>query len=234
MKENVTNIEKVNTLLNALNAAISEENPDTVIAQIKTELDTAISVLNDEERATTLADLAASLMPVYETCRVGMYALTSIVKDKKGNGYSKGEKYEIIDLYDLAKVKPEAFKNPQWIYYVEALNHAVKDYILAMQGITKKSQRLSEFKLSATAQILGISVKDTKTNKGMTAALQTVVDTILCDQTVTNIDAEALRLNYSAWGRAINGVVMPIETSFRKQITRILFRIINNEEFVGE
>lgn len=230
---NVT-LEKVNSLLVVLNATITDKKTDAEIAQRKAELDLAIGELNTEEKANTIADFSASETPVLDACRVGMYALTTAIKDKNGDGYTLGEKYEVIDLLDLSKTKPDAFKDAQWIYYAEALNHAVKDYIMAMQGITKKSKRLDDYKVSATAQILGITVKDMKTSKGMTAALQKVVDSIVDGQTATSTDAEALRLNYSKWGSAINGVSMPIEGSFRKQITRVLFRIVNNEEFIGE
>lgn len=231
--ENTTSIQKVNSLLEALNATIGE-GTEKEIAEAKFKLDEALKELNTEEKATTIADLAANEKPVYEACRVGMYALTTIVKDDKGENFTLGEKYQVMDLYDLAKVKPDAFATKEWIYYAEALNHAIKDYILAMQGIKKKSDRLNNFKLSATAQILGIDVKDMKTAEGMTAALQKVVNSIIEGQTVTSEDAEALRLNYTRWGTAINGVSMPIETSFRKQLTRVLFRMVNGEEYIGE
>jgi hypothetical protein len=103
-------------------------------------------------------------------------------------------------------------------------------------GIKTFTEKLSGFKLSATAKMLKISVTDMKTAKGTKAALQRVVDSILgAGYTVTCEDAEGFRYNYSQWGnKAINSVSLSMETSFRKQLTRIMVRIVSELEYIGE
>ena len=52
---------------------------------------------------------------------------------------------------------------------------------------------------------------------------------------VTAEDAEAFRYTYATWGsQGVLSVKFGVEATFRKILTRILVRIVNNLEYSGE
>jgi len=222
-------------LVQKFNDAVVDEDT-TAMMQIDKMLKDALKALNDEEKAAQLNIWAQSEKPVL-TCLLdgGTFALTSMKRDKDTGTIEISGKSAIVDLKDLFKVAPDAFAHKHWMAYAEAANVAIRDYIASVMKIKTFTEKLSGFKLSATAQMLGINAADMKTAKGTRAALQKVVDSIVAEYTVTAEDAEAFRFNYSTWGnKAINSVSLSMEVSFRKMLTRILVRIVNEMEYVGE
>lgn len=227
---------KFKELVVTFNNAVIEENVSLMV-QTEKALKEALKALNDEEKAAQVQAWAASTTPVV-TCLTegGVYALTSVKRDKDVGTIEISGKSAIVDLKDLFKVAPTAFAEKTWMAHTEAANIAIRDYIAKVMGIKTFTEKLSGFKLSATAKMLKISVTDMKTAKGTCSALQRVVDSILgTGYTVTSEDAEAFRYNYSQWGnKAINSVSLSMEATFRKQLTRIMVRIVNDMEYMGE
>lgn len=227
---------KFKQLVTEFNAAIIDENAALAVATEKLLRD-ALKALNDEEKAAQLNLWAGAEEPVL-ACLLdgGTFALTSIKRDKDIGTIEISGKSAIVDLKELFKVVPQAFANQLWAAYAEAANIAIRDYIANVMGIKTMTEKLSGFKLSATAKMLGIDAADMKSAKGTKAALQKVVDSILGEgYTVTAEDAEAFRFNYASWGnKAINSVGLSMEATFRKMLTRIMYRIVNDVEYIGE
>jgi len=222
-------------LLSSYNDALVAGNT-TLTNSIKATLDIAIKELNEEEKSAQLNGWAETEKPVL-SCLLdgGTFGLTGIKKDKDTEMLTLIGKSQIVDLKDLFKVKMEAFADRNWLAYSEAANIAIRDFIASVMGIRTMTEKLAGFKLSATAAMLGIGVKDMKTAKGCQAALQKVVNSIIEGYTVSAEDAEAFRYNYSQWGnKSITGVSLSMEASFRKMLTRILVKIVNDMEYVGE
>jgi hypothetical protein len=224
--ETRTNVEQ---LLEKLNAAIIDGVPAQIV-EARHAFDEGLTKLNDEERGAQMTAWMTEESPVLAALKAdGQYVLTCASKDKKADTFSLDVKTEIIDLakeFDGQAV----FADKQWFVYAEALNHAIKDYLLKIGKIVPKkvSERLENFKLSATAKALGIGVDKVKTTKGLTDALQRVVNAIIPGFEVQPEDSEMLRLNYSKWGKAPAAVSLSIESSFRKQLTRVLVAIVND------
>lgn len=227
---------KFKELVATFNNAVIEENISLMV-QTEKVLKEALKAVNDEEKAAQVQAWADSAKPIL-TCLTegGVYALTSIKRDKDVGTIEISGKSAIVDLKDLHKIAPTAFAEKTWMAYTEAANIAIRDYIAKVMGIKTFTEKLAGFKLNATAKMLKISAGDMKTAKGTKAALQRVVDSILgTGYTVTCEDAEAFRYNYSQWGnKAINSVSLSMEASFRKQLTRIMVRIVNDLEYMGE
>ena len=227
---------KFKELVTTFNTAVVEENTSLMVSTEAAIKDT-LKALNDEEKAAQLQNWAESEKPVH-TCLTegGTFALTSVKRDKDVGTLEISGKSAIVDLKELFKVAPNAFADKRWMAYTEAANIAIRDYIAKVMGIKTFTEKLAGFKLSATAKMLNISVGDMKTAKGTRTALQSVVDSIIGEgYTVTSEDAEAFRYNYSQWGnKAINSVSLSMEASFRKQLTRIMVRIVNELEYMGE
>ena len=238
MEAEATGTEKsiaVRTLVESHNDAVAAGNA-TLTATIKLTLDKALKELNEEERTTQLNGWAGTEKPVL-SCLTdgGVFGLTGLKKDKDTELITLVGKSQIVDLRDLFKVKMDAFADKNWLAYSEAANIAIRDFIATVMGIRTMTEKLTGFKLSATAQMLGISAKDMKTAKGCQAALQKFVNSIIEGYTVSAEDAEAFRYNYSQWGsKSITGVSLSMEVSFRKMLTRILVKIVNEMEYVGE
>ena len=231
----------VRTLVTAFNDAVTAGNA-SLIASNEQLLTTALKELNEEEKSVQLnnwAGLSDSLLGCLESG--GTYSLTGVKKDKDLGTVELVGKSAIVDLKDLFKVKQAAFADRNWLAYSEAANIAIRDYIAKIMKISTFTEKLAGFKLSATAAMLGITVKDMSTAKGTTSALQKVVDSIMgkvdgkSRYYVESEDAEAFRYNYSQWGnKAINSVSLNMEATFRKNLTRILVKMVNNLEYIGE
>ena len=207
------------------------------IAEYEQAVQTTLKLLNEEEKATQLESWASTDKPVIACLHNGgTYALTSVSRDKDTGYMNISGKAAIVDLKDLWMVKKEAFAEKNWVLFAEAANVAIRDYIASIMGIKVFTEKLAKFKLSASASVLGITAKDMKTAKGTKIALQKVVNSILgTGYEVTTEDAEAFRYNYSQWGnKSITSVSMCIESNFRKQLTRLLYRIVNEAEYIGE
>ena len=226
----------VKRLVLEFNGAVEAE--DAVQMQlIEPQLKEALKLLNSEERAAQLTAWAGTEKPVESVLRSGgEYALTALSKHKDMGTYELDGKTDIVDLADLFRLVPKAFANHNWLAYTEAANIAIRDYIVNVMKIKTMSEKHTAFKLSVAASALGITMKDMRTAKGSKGALQKVVDSILgSGYIVEDEDGEALRLNYSAWGnKAITSVALCMEARFRKQLTRILVRIVNDLEYSGE
>jgi len=227
---------KFKELVIAYNNAVIEENVSLAVQSEKALAET-LKALNTEEKAAQLQTWAESQSPVL-TCLTegGTFSLTSIKRDKDLGTVEISGKSAIVDLKELFKIAPNAFADKRWMAFTEAANISIRDYIAKVMGIKTFTEKLAGFKLSATAKMLGIAEKDMRTAKGTRSALQKVVDSIVGgDYTVTSEDAEAFRYNYSQWGnKAINSVSLSMEASFRKQLTRIMVRIVNELEYMGE
>lgn len=230
------NTMKVNSLLEALNEAIKEGN-NGEIARVKPLLETAIEELNAEEKAVEFAGLLGTENPALEICKKGFIMLTKLSNDKENGGFKLSEKMEVIDVCDIDKfTEKDIFASNKYGIYFEALNHAILGYMCKVMGIKQKSKKLEGFKLTATAQMLGIACDDMKTLKGMTAALQKVVATISSELKINSEDAQALTFNYSKWSsKSVNGISMAIEANFRRMVMRIMYKISNEgEEYIAE
>ena len=227
---------KFKELVVTFNDAVIDGNTAVMVTTEKA-LKEALKALNDEEKSNQLQAWASSEKPVL-TCLTegGTFSLTSVKRDKDVGTLEISGKSAIVDLKELFKIAPNAFADKRWMAFTEAANIAIRDYIAKVMGIKTFTEKLAGFKLSATAKMLGIDEKDMRTAKGTKSALQKVVDSILgTGYTVTSEDAEAFRYNYSQWGnKAINSVTLSMEASFRKQLTRILVRIVNEMEYMGE
>jgi hypothetical protein len=225
----------VRTLIAAHNDALVAGST-ALTATIKTTLDKAIKELNEEEKSVQLNGWADTEKPVL-SCLTdgGTFGLTGIKTDKDTGMITLVGKSQIVDLKELFKVKMDAFVDRNWLAYAEAANIAIRDFIASVMNIRTMTEKLAGFKLTATAAMLGIGAKDMKTAKGCQAALQKVVNSIIEGYTVTVEDAEAFRYNYSQWGsKSITGVSLSMEATFRKTLTRILVKIVNKMEYVGE
>ena len=230
------NAATVKQLVQAYNSAVETENAG-VMQVIEPQLKEAMKLLNDDERAAQLVAWASSENPLISVLSgaCGVYTLTALTKHKEMGTYELTDKTDIVDLFDLFKLAPQAFAKRDWIAYAEAANIAIRDYIANVMKITM-SEKLAKFKLSIAAKALGITEKDMRTAKGTKGALQQVVDAI-CGSgfTVASEDAEALRLAYASWNnKSTTSVTLPMEVRFRKQLTRILVRIVNELEYSGE
>jgi len=231
----------VRKLVTAFNDAVVAGNA-SLIASTEQMLSTAIKELNEEEKSVQLnnwAELSDSLIACLTSG--GTYTLTGVKKDKDLGTVEIVGKSAIVDLKDLFKVKQTAFADRNWLAYSEAANIAIRDYIAKIMKIGTFTEKLAGFKLSATAAMLGITVKDMSSAKGTTSALQKVVDSMMgkvdgkSRYAVESEDAEAFRYNYSQWGnKAINSVSLNMEATFRKNLTRILVKMVNNLEYIGE
>ena len=233
----------VHKLVMAINTAIIEEK--LAIAKIlDAVLKDALKLLNEEEEANQIQGWLAMEEPILNCLQQGgTYSLTAVKRDKDtGHIDEIVMKPAIVDLRELYMKNRKIVANNRWLMYCEAANMAIRDYMVRVMGIRKMSDKLTKFKLSAAAQGLGISEKDMRTAKGCQAALQKVVDAIfkLDDTgkarfTVTAEDAEVFRHTYAKWSNTTTlGVKLPFEATFRKTLTRILVRIVNNLEYEGE
>ena len=228
---------KANELLAKYIEATNAEDTQRIM-EVKAELDLALEELNADIKAKSMGNLLDLDNSVLEACKQGYYTLVKIATDKEKT-FKFTDKIEIIDLEELATLQRMNFKpfytDNNAIFYIEALNHAVLNYLVAKMGIKSKAKKLEGFKLSATAQALEISEADMKTQKGLTSALQKVTNSIVDGLKVTSDEAETLLFNYSKWSSGnINGVSMAIEANFRKMIMRVLYKVANGGEFIAE
>ena len=234
----------VHKLVMAVNTAIVEEK----LALAKTldaALGDALKLLNKEEEANQILGWLAMEDPILACLTVGggTYSLTSVKRDKDTGMIDEiVMKPAIVDLRDVYMANTAIIANPKWLMYAEAANMAIRDYMVRGMGIKKMSDKLTKFVLEAAAKGLGISEKDMRTAKGCQAALQKVVNSIMgldsekkARFTVTAEDAEVFRHTYAKWSNSTTlGVKLPLEATFRKTLTRVLVRIVNNLEYVGE
>lgn len=226
---------QVNEILGRLNTAIDNDD-QALVSTIKEEMEKAITTLNDNERNAVYTTALDSENPAIEICKAGFVMLTTCKQDAKTFQFKLGEKMEIIDIAEFRKLsKDEIFVNPNGLFYIEALNHAIFGYVTNVLKIKSKGKKLEGFKESATAEMLGIKAADMKTTKGLTAGFQKVVDSIIPDQKVTEVESQVVLFNYSKWSnKSMTTVQLAIESNFRKMVMRILYKLVNGVELDAE
>lgn len=236
-------LEAVNSKLAALNTVNDAETVDfSKLAAAQTEFNLALVELNAAEKAEDFTKLLAGTTPALAAIKQGACTFTSLkVPSEKEPHYSLKTKLEIIDLQELKEFadtnleKPVAiFADQRALMFAEALNHLVLAYAAGGMGVKKFGKKLDTFRLKNTADLLKVDGKEVKTVKGICTALQTVADKITAGLKITTDDAVALLMNYSKWGKEINGVSMPIEANFRRMLTRVLYKVANGVDYDAE
>ena len=199
--------------------------------------------LNANEKAVQVQTWLASPDPIVTALHDGgTYKLTNVKRNKETLMIDDIViKPAIIDLRDLYMAKKEIVADNRWLAYCEAANVAIRDFMVKIMGVKHMTDKLKGFQLTATSKILGIKEADMKTAKGCQGALQKVVNSIfgMIDNKprfiVTQEDAEAFRYTYASWGtQGVVSVKFSIEATFRKILTRILVRIVNELDYAGE
>jgi len=228
----------VRTLVAQYNDAVA--NGDMAVAtSLDKQLLEALKALNAEERATQIENWLGTSDPVVSALiDGGTYRLTAVKRNKEtGLIDDIIVKTAVIDLRDIYMVNKTVFHDQNWLAYCEAANVAIRDFMVKVLGIKHMTDKLKGFQLTATSKMLGISIADMKTAKGCTGALQKVIDSIFGTgrYTVTAEDAEVFRYTYATWGtQNALSVKLSIESTFRKILTRIMVRIVNELGYTGE
>ena len=229
-------------LVHAFNEQVAEGNM-TLASQTDVALTDAMKKLNAEEKSDQIQNWLATPDPIVSVLQDGgTYKLTGIKRNKEtGMIDDIIVKPAIVDLRDVYMANKAIVADQRWLAYCEAANVAIRDFMVKVMGIKHMTDKLKGFQLSATSKMLGIAEKDMKTAKGCTGALQKVVNSIfgLIDGKprfeVTAEDAEAFRYTYASWGnQGVVNVKLSMEATFRKSLTRILVRIVNEIEYAGE
>lgn len=226
---------KITSLITEINTIIDRgENGKTDEQRI--ELANELETLNAEIKAEEFTNILGCELPALEACRRGFINLATIKTDPTTKKVEQKSKEEIIDLAEvqIQDTAKQITVDPMWAIFSEALNHAILNYNMEVQGITEKSKRLTKFKISTMAKMLNITESEMATTDGIKNAMQKVVNSILKDYKVTDKNAMQFLLNYTKYGKAINGVVMPTEGTFRRLLMRILYQIVNNATLIAE
>jgi len=229
---------RVRTLVGQYNDAVTNDNM-SLATTLDAQLQEAIKALNSEERTVQITNWLGTSDPVVSALiDGGTYRLTAVKRNKEtGLIDDIIVKTAVIDLRDIYVVNKAVFRDQNWLAYCEAANVAIRDFMVKVLGIKHMTDKLKGFQLTATSKMLGISMAAMKTAKGCTGALQKVIDSIFgADRyTVTTEDAEAFRYTYATWGTQNTlSVKLSIEATFRRTLTRILVRIVNDLAYTGE
>lgn len=236
-------IKDVNFKLIALNAANRDEKPNLAdIAIMQAEVVSAITVLNAAEKAEDFSKLLTSENPALTAIKQGAVTFTALkTPTEKAPDFSLSTKIEVIDLAELKAFADDnsekainIFADQRALTFAEGLNHLVLNYSANGMKIKRFAKKLDAFRIKNTADLLKVEPKQENTVKGIKQALQTVTDKITSGLKISDDDTVALLMNYSKWGKELNGVSMPIEASFRRMLTRVLYKVANGTEFVGE
>jgi len=257
--------ESIQEFLTTNEARIAYENAlgddkASEIAKTKAILDEALKVFNEKIIGMQYDDILIecqtdpeSKNPTLKAITLGSLVAYGCKPNKKTGMVDFVEKMVIIDLHDLnARAKKinrdtKIFNNPSWVYWVEALNHALFEERKGSSEIKSLSDKYETFKITEPARELKI---DFSTIAGKTKCIQAVMDAILFapyvgkdgkeDETknrykVLTKHAKTLNDNYSTWSRKTKtGIVLPTEGAFRQQLMRILFSIVTGTEFKAE
>ena len=232
----------VRSLVSAYNEHVTDGNM-ALATQVDVQLTDAIKKLNAEEKSEQVQSWLASQDPILTALQDGgTYRLTGVKRNKETQLIDDITiKPAIIDLRDLYMAKRDIVADNRWLAYCEAANVAIRDFMVKVMGVRHMTDKLKGFQLSETARMLGIKEDNMKTAKGTQSALQKVINSIfgLVDNKprfiVSAEDAEAFRYTYAKWGnKGVLSVSYSIEATFRKTLTRILVRIVNNLEYTGE
>ena len=230
------------SLVNTYNELVTAGNM-VLATQTDAQLKDALKKLNAEEKAGQIQGWLATPEPIITVLQDGgTYRLTDVKRNKETLMIDDiVTKPTIVDLRDLHMANKEIVADNRWLMYCEAANALILNYLTKVMGIKQMTDKLKNFKLKMTSQLLEIKEADMKTAKGCLEALQKVTNSIFGLEnnrprfTVTTEDSEAFRYTYARWGnKTVTSVAFPIEATFRKILTRILVRIVNNLEYTGE
>lgn len=244
--KNGENYIKAEALLMELNEAVGTDSY-SLIAKSKKALSEVIDKINDEIKKDIFANLLAQENTALEAIKLGSIELMSIKQDSKSNEFEFSEKMVILDLSELQENegKKQIFANPQGIYWMESLNHAIYAMKCEQTQITEKSKRLSSFKISRIAKTLELESVTTK--GGATNAIQKVLDACLYvpmndkkgkEVNTYKVDGRHITTileNYTKWSNSsINGIVFPSDSTFRQMLMRIFHCIVTDKKFIAE
>lgn len=216
------------------------------------------AAVNKAMRESLVAKLVAGDAPVKEAIEVGYIDIfnfkTVAAKKDKETGLvtepAKAElstKMEIIDLSIMNTAtdkRGELFTESDAMAWLNGLNHCIYAEKVRVGGITKVSDKLSQWAANAVEEKYAVKF-DSKAGKAKT--MQIVFDKILFEETETKKGekvnvykwdkryADVLFENYTRWSNSkINSLVFPKESTFRQMFMRVAHLLVTGEELEAE
>lgn len=214
--------------------------------------------VNKAMRESLVAKLVATDAPVKGAIELGYVDIfnfrTVSAKRNKDTGLvtdpAKAEldtKMEIIDLSIMNTAtdkRGELFTKSDAMAWLNGLNHCIYAEKVRVGGITKVSDKLSQWAANAVEEKYAVKF-DSKAGKAKT--MQIVFDKLLFEETETKKGekvnaykwdkryADILFENYTRWSNSkINSLVFPKEATFRQMFMRVAHLLVTGEELEAE
>jgi|GEM_PF-4889728 len=175
----------------------------------------------------------------------GTYIFTAVKYDPALKTGSIAATAPLVDIMDIAKVRPGVFAQSTWAMKTDYLNAGLRDSSIVNMKIASErvGKKLASFGAGKVEKDeykreLGVLLDELNFLQngfgGVTIALQTVVDHIIEGFKVREEDAITLALNYSQWsGKNARETSLATESKFRKQLCNVLTAVVQNAGYTA-